>query len=92
MIKVIAACGNGMGTSMIMKIKLEKIFKELGQDANVEALSMSQAKGFTNSADIILCSKHLASEFNKNQKAKIIGVTNLMDENEIKEALKKNFF
>lgn len=88
-LKIVAACGNGMGTSMIIKLKVEKICKELGVDASVEALSMGQSKGLTNSVDIIISSTHLSSEFNPNQKAKIVGVKNLMDENEIKEALAK---
>lgn len=87
-LKIIAACGNGMGTSMIIKLKTEKIAKSLGLDASVEALSMGQAKGFTNTADIIICSTHLASEFRTDQKAKIAQVKNLMDDKEIAEALK----
>lgn len=55
----------------------------------MDALSMGQSKGMTNSVDIIISSKHLTSEFVQNQKAKIIGVTNLMDENEIRQALKQ---
>ncbi|MBG0731081.1 PTS sugar transporter subunit IIB [Mycoplasma sp. 'Moose RK'] len=86
-LKIVAACGNGMGTSMIIKLKVQKIVKELGIDATVEALSMGQSKGLTNSVDIIIASKHLVSEFNANQRAKIVGVTNLMDENEIRSAL-----
>ncbi|AAZ44459.1 PTS sugar transporter subunit IIB [Mesomycoplasma hyopneumoniae] len=86
-LKIVAACGNGMGTSMIIKLKVQKIVKELGIDATVEALSMGQSKGLTNSVDIIIASKHLVSEFSQKQKAKIVGVTNLMDENEIKSAL-----
>ncbi|WP_306429069.1 MULTISPECIES: PTS sugar transporter subunit IIB [unclassified Mycoplasma] len=87
-LKIIAACGNGMGTSMLIKLSVQNIMKELGIDAEVDALSMGQSTGMTNSVDIIISSKHLSSEFNHNQKAKIVGVTNLMDKNEIKEALK----
>ncbi|MBN3534832.1 PTS sugar transporter subunit IIB [Mycoplasma procyoni] len=88
-LKIVAACGNGMGTSMIIKLKVQKIVKEFGIDAQVEALSMGQSKGMTNSVDIIISSKHLSSEFDHNQMAKIVGVTNLMDENEIRTALKE---
>lgn len=88
-LKIIAACGNGMGTSMIIKVKLEKIIKNLGIDASVEALSMGQSKGMTNSVDVIICSTHLTSEFNPYQRAKIVGVKNLMDEKEIQAALQE---
>lgn len=87
MLKIIAACGAGMGTSMIIKLKVEKICKSLGKDASVEAMSMGQAKGLVNSADVIICSTHLMDSFDSSKKAKIVGVKNLMDENEIKSAL-----
>ncbi|WP_033161451.1 PTS sugar transporter subunit IIB [[Mycoplasma] collis] len=88
-LKIIAACGNGMGTSMLIKLKVQKIAKELGLDASVDALSMGQSKGMTNSVDFIITSIHLAPEFRTDQKAKIVGVKNLMNETEIKEAFKK---
>lgn len=89
MLKIVAACGNGMGTSMIIKLKVEKICKLLNVDAEVEALSMGQAKGLVNSADIIICSKHLVDNFDPNKKAKIVGIKNLMDEKEIEAGLGK---
>ncbi|UUD36567.1 PTS sugar transporter subunit IIB [Mycoplasmopsis citelli] len=88
-LKIVAACGNGMGTSMLIKLSVQNIMKELGVDAQVDALSMGQSVGLTNSVDIIISSKHLSDQFDHNQRAKIVGVTNLMDKNEIKEALKK---
>lgn len=88
-LKIVAACGNGMGTSMIIKLKVQKICKALGIEASVEALSMGQSKSMTSSVDVIISSLHLTSEFNPNQKAKIVGVKNLMDEKEIEAALKE---
>ena len=32
MLKVIAACGNGMGSSQVIKMKISKVFKKLGVD------------------------------------------------------------
>ena len=32
MLKVIAACGSGMGSSQLIKMKLQKVFKKLGID------------------------------------------------------------
>ena len=88
MLKVVAACGAGMGTSMIIKIKLEKIFKELNVNASIEALSVGQAKGLVNNCDIIICSTHLSDQFVKSERTKIIGVKNLMDDKELTEAIK----
>ncbi len=85
---IIAACGNGMGTSMIIKLKVEKIIRSLGiENATVEALSAGQAKGRVVNSDIIICSTHLVDQFNTQAKAKIVGVRNLMDDEEIRAAL-----
>ena len=87
--KIIAACGNGMGTSMIIKQKVEAISNKLNLGASVEAMSVGQAKSMIGNADIIITSTHLANQFSTSEKAKIIGVKNLMDEKEIKAALTK---
>ncbi len=44
MIKVLAACGNGMGSSLIIKMKIEKVLKEMGLEFNVHHASVGQAK------------------------------------------------
>ncbi|NQZ65904.1 MAG: PTS sugar transporter subunit IIB [Mycoplasmatales bacterium] len=88
--KIVAACGNGMGTSMIIKLKVEKIVKNLGlENVSVEALSAGQAKGRVVNSDIIICSTHLVDQFDSSQRAKIVGVRNLMDDKEIESALKE---
>ena len=88
MLKIVAACGNGMGTSMIIKLKVENILKKLNVAASVEAMSIGQATGMINSADIIICSTHLKEQFAQG-KAKIATVVNLMSDAEVEEALKK---
>ena len=87
--KIIAACGNGMGTSMIIKLKVEEICKKLNIKATVEAMSVGQAKPMTVNVDIIITASHLASQFDSNSKAKIVSVKNLMDASEIEASLKK---
>jgi PTS system ascorbate-specific IIB component len=86
--KIIAACGAGMGTSMIIKIKITKIMEKLGIDATIEALSLGQAKGQEMNADVIICSLHLEDQFIKNKKAKIVAIKNIMDDNELEAGIK----
>ena len=40
MMKVLAVCGNGMGTSMIMKMKVGNVLKRLNIPAQVDSCSM----------------------------------------------------
>lgn len=44
MLKVIAACGNGMGSSQIIKMKTEKIFKKLNVPVSITHTSIGVAK------------------------------------------------
>ena len=87
--KIIAACGNGMGTSLIIKLKVQKIAKILNIDADVEAMSVGQAKSMSNQVDVIITGIHLKDQFNQSSKAKILGLKNLMDDSEIESALKQ---
>lgn len=86
MLKIIAACGNGMGTSMIIKLKVQNILKKHNIEANIEAISIGEAIGRINSADVIICSKHLKDQL-LGGSAKIASVTNLMDDAEVEKSL-----
>ena len=44
MMKVLAVCGSGMGTSMIMKMKVAQVLKKLNVDADVNSCSLGEAK------------------------------------------------
>lgn len=89
MLKVIAACGNGMGSSQIIKMKIEKIFKKLGVQASIHHCSVGEAKTQASGYDVVFCSDALKDNF-KNAAArgtKIIGLKNLLSEAEIKEKI-----
>ena len=52
----IAACGNGMGSSQMIKMKINKVFKRLGIDAEIGHMSVGEAKGVANNYDMIFVS------------------------------------
>ncbi|RIV16540.1 PTS sugar transporter subunit IIB [Mycoplasmopsis gallopavonis] len=83
--KVLCLCGSGMGTSMIIKMKVTQALKELGINGTVEALGLGQGKSVANNYDVILCTQNFVSEVNTT--AHVYGLKNIMDLNEIKEAL-----
>ena len=87
MLKVLAVCGNGMGTSMIMKIS--NVLKRLNIQANVDSCSMGEAKSSIGNYNLILASIHIAKELDSS-KATIIGLLNLLDEKELEQKLKEN--
>lgn len=85
MIKVLAACGNGMGSSLIIKMKIEQVLKEMGLEFNVHHASVGQAKSEANQFDLVLVSTQFVKEFNPTGNTKVVGLVNLLSEQEIKE-------
>ena len=88
MVKVLAACGNGMGSSMVIKMKVENALRKLNQtDFTVNSCSVGEAKGLAAGYDIVIASLHLIQELEGRTNGKLIGLDNLMDDKEITEKL-----
>lgn len=92
MLKVVAACGNGMGSSQMIKMKIDKVFKKLGIETDIHHMSVGEAKSAAAGFDVVFCSAALVSNFSniKNGKTKIIGLVNLLSEAEIEQKIKEN--
>lgn len=84
MLKVLAACGNGMGSSLIIKMKIEKVLKEMGLECEVHHASVGQAKSDARNYDLVLVSHMFAGEFANAGNAKIVGLVNLLSDEEIR--------
>lgn len=85
MLKVIAACGSGMGSSQIIKMKIEKVFKKLDIKVEIHHSSISEAKALASQYQVVFCSEALKNNFDA-AAAKgtiIIGLRNLLDEKEM---------
>ncbi len=87
MIKVLAICGNGMGTSMIIKMKVQNYLNSKSVNADVDSCALGEAAGKLQGVHIALCSKHLADQVNIGEGQHLLSLTNLMDENEFGPAL-----
>lgn len=92
MLKVIAACGSGMGSSQIIKMKIEKIFKKLQIDVQIHHSSISEAKGLASNYDVVFCSEALKSNFDRAATTEtiVIGLRNLLSEQEIEQKIIEN--
>lgn len=55
-IKFLAVCGNGMGSSLIVKMILEGVLADLNVHGIVESTSVAQAAGMIPFADVIITS------------------------------------
>lgn len=88
MLQVAAACTNGTGSSQIIKMKIDKVFKSLNVPAYIHHMSAGEAKSRADEFDIIFIPYGLLYEFNKIN-TKIIGIKNLLSEQEIEEKIKE---
>ncbi|MQA96586.1 MAG: PTS ascorbate transporter subunit IIB [Streptosporangiales bacterium] len=84
--KLLAVCGMGIGTSIILKMNAEKALQRLGVDGDVEVADISSARGAASTADLILTSGELASELGE-VPPEIVVVDNFADVDEITQKL-----
>lgn len=87
--KIIAVCGMGIGTSVLLKINAEKVLKMLDIEATVEAADMSTARQASFDAQIILTTPELVESL-RGVKAEIISIDHFFDLEELNTKLSKS--
>ena len=60
-LKILTVCGNGIGSSLMLAMKVQEICAEEGIDADVESCDFNSAQG--SPADLIITVKELAQQF-----------------------------
>jgi PTS system ascorbate-specific IIB component len=83
--KIIAVCGMGIGTSVLLKMNAEKVLRQMGIDATVEATDMKTARE-SRDAQIILTTPDLVSLI-ENSPAEVITIDHFFDLEEITKKL-----
>jgi PTS system ascorbate-specific IIB component len=85
--KILTVCGLGQGSSLILRMNVESVLKEMGVEADVDNSDVSTA--VFEKPDVIITNKELAENLNDSSIPVVI-VKNYFDKNEIREAL-QNF-
>ncbi|MBP8616344.1 PTS sugar transporter subunit IIB [Veillonella sp.] len=80
MISILTVCGNGIGSSLMLKMKIEEICAENNIDATVESIDFNAAQGMN--PDLIVTVKELAEQFTGK---KIAIVRSYINKKKIKE-------
>ncbi|WP_035444818.1 PTS sugar transporter subunit IIB [Atopococcus tabaci] len=83
--KFLAVCGFGVGSSMVLKMTLEKVARERGIEVEVETMDLSSAKG--SGADAIFTSQELGDELKRSEKIPVFPVKRYMDKEEVGRAI-----
>lgn len=79
---IICVCGMGIGTSILLKMNVDRAAAKLGIDANVTTADIGTAKGAAQDASLILTSEELAEELGS-VSTPVIVIHNFMDAKEI---------
>lgn len=82
-IRVLAVCGFGVGTSLILKMNVEEVLKKNG--INAEVINADITTAASEPADIIFTSAELYSQLENKVKVPMVKIKNFMDKNEIKD-------
>ena len=76
--KILAVCGMGLGSGLILRMQAEKALKELGIQADVEVADIGTARALAPTADLILTSEELALQL-VGVKPRIVTIQNFID-------------
>jgi ascorbate PTS system EIIB component len=89
-LKVLAACGQGLGSCQLITMKLNTVFKKMGIDAKVTSSNLSMAKSTAGSYDVLFTSQTLVPNFKvaEEKGVVVIGLKNIMSDAEMEEKIK----
>jgi PTS system ascorbate-specific IIB component len=83
-LKIYTVCGFGLGSSMLLKMKVEEVLKKYEIEASVETADMGSATSAN--SDVIFTSYELGEKMKSQTTTPIVMIKNFMDTNEIEEA------
>lgn len=94
MVKILICCASGSGTSMLMKMTVEKACKAVGLEAKVSHAPVAEGKSSAHQYDLVLTSPNFLKNFEAAAKSgvKVAAQKNPMSEAEVKEHLKETGF
>ena len=86
--RIVAVCGMGIGTSVLLKMNAEKVLKNLEIEATVEASDVATARRNAETANIVLTTPELVESL-QGLSAEIIAIEHFFDLQEITTKLSK---
>ena len=84
--KILAVCGMGLGSGLILRMQAEKALKELGLQADLEVAEIGTARALASTAALTLPSEELAQQL-VGVKPRIVTISNFIDLREMVEKL-----
>jgi len=87
-VKIIAVCGMGIGTSVLLKLNAEKVLKMLDLEATVDAADVATVRKVSFDAQIVLTTPDLVDQL-QGLPAEIISIEHVFDLEELSTKLAK---
>ena len=85
-IKIVTVCGCGLGSSLMAKSVIEKIVKEFGIRASIEASDAGTAKGYV--SDLVVTTTILKPRVGEIPDTPVVAVKSFMNEDELREVMR----
>lgn len=78
--KILAVCGMGLGSGLLLRMQAEKALRQLGKssDVDVEVTDIGTARAMAATADLIITSEELAEQLGP-VKPRVITISNFID-------------
>ncbi|HWR29561.1 MAG: maltose transporter subunit [Firmicutes bacterium] len=83
--KILCLCGMGLGSSLIAKMNIDEILKEMNLRATVETCDVGSIR--SEKADLYVTTRELAANIPAENAAKTVILTNFVKKDEIRKAM-----
>ncbi len=89
----LVCCANGAGSSLMMKMTMEKVLKKLGiKPSKVHHCALSEGKTASSQFDVVFCAQNFANMFKDAEKKGtiVIGLRNIMSAQEMEDKMREH--
>jgi PTS system ascorbate-specific IIB component len=86
-VKILAVCGMGLGSGLLLRMQAEKALREIGAQADVEVTDIGTARALAPTADLILTSEELAQQLGP-VTPRVVTISNFIDLREMVDKLR----
>lgn len=88
--KFMVCCANGAGSSLMMKMTLQKVLKKHNiNPGDLHHCALSEGKSAAANYDVVFCARNFAKMFDDAQKkgTVVLGLKNIMSDKEMEKAM-----
>jgi ascorbate PTS system EIIB component len=81
-VRILAVCGMGLGSGLLLRMQAEKALKQLGLEAELEVADIGSARAQAQTVDLVVTSAELAQQLGE-VRAQVVTISNFVDLDEM---------